>query len=228
MIAFGCATTDERQFRAHAAPSIERVAESESLLMRRHGHDSIQEPYNEMLALAAAYENLEALVLLHQDVSIEDPGFMAKVRGLLATSPEVAIIGAAGARDVPGLAWWEGRQSHGYFDSPALVPGGSRMVYSRGTHEVDSVDGMLLVLSAWAVRELRFDEGLAGSLDGYDMDICLQARARGRRVLAGGLQLSHYTTYDRFFDRRRWIRASVALQRKWVGAFAEPDVNPDL
>jgi len=215
MIAFGCATTDDKQFRAYAAPSIERIAEADSLLMRRHGCDSIHEPYNEMLDEAAQRQDLEAIVLLHQDLSIDDDDFMTKVRGVLAASPDIAIIGAAGARDVSGLAWWEGRESHGHFDSPLLVPGGSRMVYSRGVHEVDSVDGMLLVLSAWAARELRFDRDLAGPLDGYDMDICLQARARGRRVVAGGLEVSHYTTYEGFFDRRRWVRAAVALQRKW-------------
>jgi hypothetical protein len=222
MIAFGCATTDEREYRAHAAPSIERVAERDSVLMRRHGYGSIHEPYNEMLDEVARQEDLEAVVLLHQDVSIDDESFMAKVRGILAASPEVAIVGAAGARDVPGLAWWEGSQSHGRFDSPVLVPGGSRMVYSHGVHEVDSVDGMLLVLSAWAARELRFDGELAGPLDGYDMDICLQARARAKRVVAGGIAVSHYTTYEGFFDRRRWTRAAVALQRKWEPAFRRP------
>jgi hypothetical protein len=219
MIAFGCATTDDRQFKAYAGPSIERVAESDSVLMRRHGYGSIHEPYNEMLEQVARREDLEAIVLLHQDLSIDDEHFVAKLRGILAASSEIAIAGAAGARDVGGLAWWEGGESHGRFDSPVLVPGGSRMVYSRGVHEVDSVDGMLLVLSAWAARELRFDGELSGPLDGYDMDICLQARARGRRVVAGGLDVSHYTTYDGFFDRRRWARAAVALQRKWAPAF---------
>lgn len=228
MIAFGCATTDEREYRAYAAPSIERVAEPDSLLMRRHGYDSIHEPYNEMLDEAARRDDLEAIVLLHQDLSIEDEGFMAKVRGILAASPEIAIVGAVGARGVPPLAWWEGSESHGYFESPILVPGGSRIVYSHGVHEVDSVDGMLLVLSPWAARELRFDAELAGPLDGYDMDICLQARARGRRVVAGGLQVAHYTTYDRFFDRRRWIQAAVALRRKWAPTFDEaPSLEPD-
>lgn len=215
MIAFGCATTDEGEFRAYAAPAIERVAEADSLLMRRHGYPSIHQPYNEMLDQAAQRDDLEAVVLLHQDLSIDDESFVEKVRGILAASPDVAIAGAAGASGVTGLAWWEGAESHGYFESPVLVPGGSRIVYSRGVHEVDSVDGMLLVLSAWAARELRFDEALAGPLDGYDMDICLQARARGRRVVAGGLRVSHYTTYEGFFDRARWIRAAVALRRKW-------------
>jgi hypothetical protein len=214
MIAFGCATTDDEEYRAYAAPSIERVAEPGALLMRRHGYDSIQEPYNEMLDEAGRRDDLEAVVLLHQDLSIEDGQFLAKVRALLAASPDVAVIGSAGARGVRGLAWWEG-ECHGNVNSPQLVPGGSRLSYSHGAHEVDSVDGMLLVFSAWAVRELRFDRDLAGALDGYDIDICLQARARGRRVVACALQVSHHVDYQGFFDRDRWVRAAVAIQRKW-------------
>lgn len=215
MIAFGCATTDDGQYKAYAAPSIERVADADSVLMRRHGQSSIQEPYNDMLDQAARRDDLEALVLLHQDLSLDDDDFVRRIRGIFAASPDIAIVGNVGARRPAGLAWWEG-DSRGSINSPLLVPGGSRLVYSHGVHEVDSVDGMLLVLSPWAVRELRFDEALAGALDGYDMDICLQARVHGRKVVAGGLNVSHYNRPESFFDRQRWISAAVALQRKWA------------
>jgi Glycosyltransferase like family len=213
VIAFGSATTNEGEYRAYAAPTVERLAEPDSLLMRRHGYDSIHEPYNEMLAEAAKHDDLEAVVLLHQDISIEDDAFLARVRAVLAASEEVAVIGSAGARDIAGLAWWEG-SARGRAESPAMIPGGSVDVYSHGDFEVDSVDGMLLVLSAWAARELRFDRGLAGPLDGYDADICFQARARGRRVVVADLRVSHYAPRD-FLDHRRWVDAAVALQRKW-------------
>lgn len=216
MIAFGCATTSEEEYLAYAAPSVARVAEPDSLSLRRHGYDSIHEPYNEMLAEASERDDLEAVVLLHQDLSIDDDAFLAKIRDVLAASDEVAVIGVAGARGVSSLAWWEGESSYGAAHSPQLVPGGSHIQYSHGAHEVDSVDGLLLVLSAWAARQLRFDRGLAGPLDGYDMDICLQARARGGRVVVADLAVSHHVGYEGFFDRRRWVRAAVALQRKWA------------
>lgn len=223
VISFGCATTDEREYRAYAAPTIEKLSERDSLLMRRHGYDSIHEPYNEMLEQAAEHEDLEAVVLLHQDVSIEDGFFLAKVRALLAASDDVAIIGSAGARDVTSLAWWEG-SNRGRVESPTMVPGGNFEIYSRGNTEVDSVDGLLLVFSAWAARELRFDRDLAGELDGYDADICLQARACGRRVVVGDFKVFHYTQRD-FLDHRRWVRAAVALQRKWdFGGFDQVPV----
>lgn len=213
MIAFGCATTDEEEYRAFAAPSIARLAEPGALIMRRHGAASVHLPYNEMLDEAAARDDLEALVLLHQDMSIEDDQFAAKLRRLLAADPAVAIVGVAGARDVAGLPWWEG-ECHGRVRSPRLVPGSSRVFYSRGNHEVESVDGMLLAFSAWATRELRFDPAL-GPFDGYDVDICLQARERGRRVLVGDFETSHWVAYEDFFDRNRWVKGAVAVQRKW-------------
>ena len=52
-------------------------------------------------------DDLEALVLLHQDAEIVDPDFCAKVRQALA-DPEVAIVGCAGAIGVRSIAWWEG------------------------------------------------------------------------------------------------------------------------
>ncbi len=188
--------------------------------MRCHGFDSIQEPYNRMIAEAAAEDDLEAVVLLHQDVAIGDELFLTRVRSLLAASEEIAVIGSAGALDVrAGLAWWEGIR-RGRTESPVMVPGGSTETYSHGNFEVEAVDGMLLALSAWAAEELRFDRGL-GPLDGYDIDICLQARARGRRVVVGDFHVEHYARRE-FLDHRRWVEAAVALQRKWALGPDEP------
>jgi GT2 family glycosyltransferase len=190
------------------------LAESGSLVLRRHGYDSIQEPYNEMLAEVASHEDLEAIVLLHQDVLIRDALFLDKVRALLAASDEIAVIGSAGARDLRGgLAWWEG-SCRGRIESPVMVHGGSVETYSHGNFEVEVVDGMMLVLSAWAARRLRFDPDLR-PLDGYDADICLQARARGRRVVVGDFHVEHFAKRD-FLHHRRWVRAAVALRRKWA------------
>lgn len=216
MLAFGCATTDEQEYLSHAAPTIAALAEDDSVTMRRHGYDSIHEPYNEMLAEAGRHDDLEALALLHQDVSIGDTHFAARVRSVLAADERVAVIGAAGARRVRGLAWWEGDTLTGRVESPRVVPGGLTLDHARGVREVDAVDGILLVLSAWAVRELRFDRSL-GPFDGYDVDLCMQARARGGRVVVADFRgVAHHAGPDSF-DRQRWTRGAVALNQKWEG-----------
>ena len=60
-----------------------------------------------MLDQVADREDLEALVLLHQDAEIVDADFCAKIREALR-DPEVALVGCAGAIGVRSIAWWEG------------------------------------------------------------------------------------------------------------------------
>jgi hypothetical protein len=215
VLAFGCATTSAEKYFAYAAPTIERVAESDSLVMRRHGFDTIHQPYNEMLAAAAERDDLEALVLLHQDLSIGDPHFVDRIRALLAADEHVAVIGAAGARNVSSLAWWEGDDPAGRVESPELVPGGTVVDHPRANREVEAIDGILIVLSAWAVRELRFDAAI-GPFDGYDVDICFQARSLGGRVVVGDFRdVAHHARGSSSFNRERWKRGAIALSRKW-------------
>ena len=72
------------------------------------------------------------------------------------------------------------------------------------------------MLSPWAVRNLRFDEQLARR-HGYDVDICLQARAAGRKVVTADLRVVHHHSLDLLPDAEEWIQAHIALAEKWEG-----------
>lgn len=98
MIAFACATTDEREFRAYAAQTIARAAEESSLLLRRHRYAEPDLAYNEMIAIAAERDDLEALVLMRQGLRIEGEGFLANIRALLGAAEDIAVIGAGESR----------------------------------------------------------------------------------------------------------------------------------
>jgi hypothetical protein len=98
MIAIACATTDERAFRAAGAPTIETLDEGNSLLLRQHHHESVDVPYNAMLATAAARDDLEAIAFVHQLALVDDDGdALTRVRGLLAADPTIAVVGALDA-----------------------------------------------------------------------------------------------------------------------------------
>ena len=88
-------------------------------------------------------------------------------------------------------------------------------VYGR-TGEVDTIDGFMMALSPWAVRELRFDEGL-GQFHGYDFDICLQARAAGKKVVAEDIKVIHHKSLDLIEDLGGWMDAHVKVAEKWEG-----------
>jgi GT2 family glycosyltransferase len=213
MIVFGLAVSNEQQLREWAMPGIERVAENDSRVIVQRGFDSIQVPYNLILDEAALIPDLEAVVLLHQDTEIDDPLLLRKVRHAFA-DPRVAVVGPIGGTKVRGLAWWEG-DSFGRVAAPNVTF--DRVVHAEvpfGWHLVEAVDGLMLVLSPWAAREIRFDEGFARYFHGYDVDYCFQARERGRHCLVGPLSAIHYGTWKPE-QSTRWIDAELAWQRKW-------------
>lgn len=222
MIVFGCPITDPRTYERHALPGIRLAAEPDSeVLAFQNALASIFRAYNLFCDQAAKFDDLEALILLHQDVEVVDPELCAKVREAFR-DPEVAVAGCAGAVGVRSLAWWEGATTWGgytqrYEEIGGELPGLSwpdEIPFYAATGEVDSIDGVLIALSPWAVRELRFDETL-GRLHGYDLDICLQARAAGRKVVTIDTRVIHHHSLDLVGDWEGWIAAHMKIAEKW-------------
>ena len=213
MIVFLVAVADQSRFDAIAAPGIERVREGDSLVMTvrpQAGHGP-QRALNVALAELADQPDLEAVVILHEDVELVDPDTAGLVRGALA-DPDVAIVGAIGAQGVPGLAWWAGIPI-GATETEHVPDGRIAGVIHQGP--VDAVDGLVLCLSPWAVRTLRFDEALADDFHGYDIDLCFQARYHGRRVEVAPLAVRHVHR-PLFTDTERWVRNELRFQHQWM------------
>ena len=115
--------------------------------------------YNLLLERAALEPDLEALVLVQQDVEIPDPDFCGKVRRAL-DDPEVAVVGPC-RRHRRALRSRGGRaqiSAAGPVQRYQQFGGGEIPAFSWKPHdpapaEVDVVDGRLMVLSPWAVRD---------------------------------------------------------------------------
>jgi len=213
MIAFGTAVSDDAMYRGVALPGIERVAEADSPVLTRHGYDSIQRPYNEMIEEAAGLPGLEALVLLHQDLELTDGSLMKRLRSLLA-EPRIGLVGLFGGRDIL-LHQWFGGSVYGH----STVPD-SDTRHSHGSHEVEVVDGALLALPASTVRALRFDETQAEHFHGYDVEFSLRVRAAGQRVVCDDIPYIHHMSRP-WADRSQFVGAGVALRRRW-----DPELRP--
>jgi glycosyl transferase family 2 len=228
LIAYGCAISDPRRFERCALVGIERARQPSAPLYEVRGSDSLFSAYNAILDLAREGSRIEALVLVHEDTTVLDSRFEDKVRSFLR-DPEVAIVGAIGAVGVGGIDWWVHERLVGSatLRSPDPFPswgppliGGGTVVGPGGSGEVDMVDGFLLVLSPWAIEELRFDESLGPGFDAYDADLCFQARERGRKVVVADFEVEHHHHWadlSSFAYRSRWKRAHVAFMRKWEG-----------
>ena len=108
MIAFGCSITDPEVYERGAGRGIELVREPDSPVFAHAATGSLPRNYNILLDQARELgDELEALVLLHQDSEITDPRFCATLREALA-DPMVAIVGCVGSIGARSIAWWEG------------------------------------------------------------------------------------------------------------------------
>jgi hypothetical protein len=233
MIVFGTAITDEETYERCAAPGIRVAAEPDSKVLAHPAAGSIFRSYNLILDRAAAHEDLEALVLVHQDAEIVDPDFCEKIRRAVR-DPDVAIVGCAGAIGVHGIAWWDATVTWASFthryrelgggEFPGATWDAERIPSYNHTGEVDSIDGFVMGLSPWAVRELRFDESL-GTLHGYDFDICMQARAAGKKVVTEDFRAIHHHSLELISDPEAWTEAYIRVVEKWDGSLH--DADPD-
>ncbi len=230
MIAFGCSITKPDVYERCAARGFRLAAEPDTKVLAYGATGSIFRSYNLLLEKARELDDLEALVLVHQDAEIVDPDFCRKLRGALE-DPDVALVGCAGATGQRSIAWWEGSvtwasfshryEEYGGGEIPAMTyPTGTNPSFSRAG-EVDAIDGAIIGMSPWAVRELGFDESLGGLLHGYDFDICCQARAKGRKVVTADLQIVHHHTIELIDDVQSWLQAYMKLARKWDDGSSE-------
>jgi len=229
MIAFGCSVRVPQIYQRHARVGIERVAEPDSEILVDAAAGSIARGYNLLLDCVADREDLEALVILHADAEIIDTDFCAKLRAALADR-EVAVVGALGTAGAPDMAWWDGdpRGSAAPYHYGEL--GGGVLHWTAGAPtaefgEADSLYGVMLALSPWAVRNLRFDETI-GMVHGYDFDICRQARAAGRKAITADLRIAHHHSLDLVKESAIWVDSHMRAADRFESADgAEPSEN---
>jgi hypothetical protein len=226
MIAFGSAVTSPDEYARYAEPGLEVAREPDSMLLPHPANGSIYANYNSILDRAAQLDGLEALVLLHQDSEIVDPRFCEKLRAALA-DPQVGVVGCVGSLGVRSIAWWEGSVTWASFihrytetgggDFPSVTWEDNEAAPYAHLGEVDTVDGFVMGLSPWVVRNIRFDESLGQALHGYDFDFCLQVRAAGRKVVTADFKVVHNHSLNLASDLGHWSEAHVAVSEKWEG-----------
>lgn len=225
MIAFGSAITRPDEYARCAQPGIARAAEPDSVIYAEAAVGSIFESYNRVMDLACEHADLEALVLLHQDTELVDRNFCETTRRALG-DPDVGVVGCVGAIGVRSIAWWEGSVTlasfihrygeHGGGDLPAFSWAWEDAPPYARIGQVDTLDGFLLVMSPWVVRNIRFDESL-GQLHGYDLDFCLQVRASGRKIVTADFRAIHHHSLELVNDPEGWMQAHIKIADKWEG-----------
>lgn len=151
MFVFGVFIDSQEVFDRHCLPAVAAFGGPDATLITSPD-TPIAGTYNQMLAASLELDDVEAIVLLRQDVEIADPRFLTKVRGAFARDPKLAVIGPVGGQGVDKA------------------------------HDVERVDGLCMILRPDLAARLRFDDVTFTGRSGYDVDFCFRVREAGLRV----------------------------------------------
>ncbi len=205
MIIYGVCVGGRGTFNSILRPSLPETA----TVLTRHRQTSIFDAYNSILDEASMSPNVEALVLLHDDIEL-GADFEIQVRHALRFGDVIGSIGSIGPRSI---AWWDADRRGRVVDSRIGLQD-----FGGGIAEVDTIDGLVMILSPVA-QTLRFDSHGFRGFHGYDIDFCFQARHSGMRVIVAPLDLIHHSQHslnDSGRAKSFWI-ADLVWQRKWMG-----------
>lgn len=199
-IAIGCCVGSWEKFARWVAPR------AFGPVLGLSGQSSICDAYNSIID-AFKTQGVDALVLVHDDLEITDLDAERKVREAL-DDPSVAIVGVDGGRGVQSISWWDYAPIGHQATDSGLVDFGQR------SGDVDYIDGTFIALSRWAMENLRFDTEYG--FHGYE-DVCLAAKAAGKRVVAIDLDTHHHATlgFRSAEVHRQWAEANALFKRKW-------------
>jgi hypothetical protein len=210
MIAFGICVGPSDRFERVCQPALTALAPDCEVVALRQQR-SIASAYNQILDRYVGRTDIQAVVLIHDDVELVDTTWQQTLLSAL-TAPDVAIVGVIGASGRGGMAWFTRQHKFGHVTEPH-----NSYDFERTPTAVDVLDGLFLAMSPWAIENLRFDEHRYPAFHGYDSDICAQARAQGREVLVSPIDVVHHTAgaFGSTRSYEDWIRAGLAWRLRW-------------
>jgi hypothetical protein len=181
-------------------------------LLALSGQTSIAVAYN---AILDAYQgmDLEAVVLLHDDLEITDPGAEEVFLTTLADD-SVGLVGVAGGADYQGLAWWN-MAPVGHQQTDAM-----NIDFGPRSGDVAILEGSILVFSPYAAKTFRFDTSLGG-FHGYD-EISKQVTNAGLRAVVVDVDTYHHNSmgFKSEDSHQEWLRGDRFYREKWYSSDA--------
>lgn len=212
MIAFATCVGHPEKLAKHATPGLLASMREPFSHMLQVSNGKDLYPIYEGFIRAAHEQYAEALVLMHDDLEFRDPELATKIRFALK-DPSVAIAGCIGSRGAKSLRWWEGER-RGYVED---TPYGVHDFGFDGEEScnVDTLDGMFLILSPWVLSRLSL-RGCGEGFHGYAEELCYAARMAGKRVIVSRINAFHHTAGGITGDLGAWHRAEANFAERWL------------
>jgi cephalosporin hydroxylase len=208
VIYFGSCAGHPEKLEAHARPGLTASMLEGYVHLTPPGDGKDIFPVYAGMMREASRAGAEMLVLMHDDLEFRDGMLAAKLRDAFA-DPSVAIVGLIGSRGAKGVEWWFGERAGRVTD---LAIGLHDFGFTNPT--VDSLDGMMLALSPWALENLTLEGFGYKGFHGYDAELCFQARKAGKRVVVADITATHHSAGG---FTQGLADAEAVFQRRWFG-----------
>lgn len=167
-------------------------------------------------------ESADILVFLHDDLWLEDPQLIQKIRASLKQSDVVGVAG--NTRRIQGQPAWlflRGPSGNFELDRPHLSgaikhgkPGHHELsVFGPSPASCELMDGVFLAARRKSLIEsnVTFDETF--SFDFYDMDFCRTARKSGLSLSTWPIDMIHMSSG--VFGNEKWAVMEKLYFKKW-------------
>jgi len=185
--------------------------------------------YNDALRRAEG----EYVALVHDDVSFERaPEWATRLAGVLERHVEYSVLGVAGASILQDSGCWLHEQvsaGHIYHRRAGRIELTRFAAPHRRPLPAAALDGVFLFARTADVRELVLDEQTFDGFHFYDMELAMQARARGLRLaVTGEVDLIHESTgsFGPAWERDRRKFAARYAERLPASALEPADLFP--
>lgn len=164
------------------------------VFFKEYNKDSLQKVYNKAIDFAIK-ENIEYLVLVHDDVILEN----FNKKKLDENFKEFDMFGVAGTSEVklqkPALWHIMGGGIHGdnLHGAVAHIFGTRKSMTSFGPYpsRVLMIDGVFMAISRKVFKKVRFDEECPSKFHFYDLDYSLSAHKAGFKVGVSDVYVTH-------------------------------------
>ena len=217
MIIFGTVSAFPEKLATQCAPGIARSMNGEPYdhhVVKSNGRN-IFPLYQQIMDHAArsfgsgdvAYGN--ALVLVHDDLEFRDTSLAEKILAQ-RNDPLVAVSGLIGSRGARSLAWWEGTRYGRVTDDYVGLHD-----FAGFGFDVDSLDGMCLILSPWACNTLRLTDVGYDGFHGYADELCHQVRAHGKRAVVADITAHHHSKGGYAGGVESFSAANQNFRKRW-------------
>jgi hypothetical protein len=192
--------------------------------IHENNKDPLPQVYNK--AMDFAKENdIEYLILLHDDITLESFDICDRVRKSLDLFDVIGVAGCTKAKIKKPTLWhlmsreFKGNCNKGAVSHPVITEDGDseKLVTCFGSfpHRVLLLDGVFLAMSKKVFSSVRFDESNPAGFHHYDLDFSLACNKAKFKLGVCDIMITHASPGLKSLEDKEWNKGQDWFLNKW-------------